>query len=260
MRSILGECTGKVRSTPTPNDCLRTVNVSRTPLPWRLMHDALEDLRAAPGALDDLEVNAHAIARLEGRDSAQLRPLDAVDHAGHRHKKRDRWSRRAWTDHGSEGSEAWTVPAAERAGARAALLQPPFADPRVVARQEHLRHLVPAPVERARVVRVLRRPLERLAERLLDRALLVPERARQLPDHRVGHHHRRQLAARQDVRADRDHVGGEVLVHALVEALVAPRQQRERGLCRQLGGERVVELASAPATARSSGAGAAPAP
>src|SRR5690242_372198 len=36
MRSIFGECTGKVRSTPTPNDCLRTVNVSRTPAPWRL--------------------------------------------------------------------------------------------------------------------------------------------------------------------------------------------------------------------------------
>ena len=28
---------GNVRSTPTPNDCLRTVNVSRAPLPWRLM-------------------------------------------------------------------------------------------------------------------------------------------------------------------------------------------------------------------------------
>src|SRR3954453_7615805 len=40
MRSILsifGECTGNVRSTPTPNDCLRTVKVSRTPAPWRLI-------------------------------------------------------------------------------------------------------------------------------------------------------------------------------------------------------------------------------
>ena len=35
--SIFGECTGNVRSTPTPNDCLRTVKVSRTPAPWRLM-------------------------------------------------------------------------------------------------------------------------------------------------------------------------------------------------------------------------------
>ena len=35
--SIFGECTGNVRSTPTPNDCLRTVNVSRAPEPWRLI-------------------------------------------------------------------------------------------------------------------------------------------------------------------------------------------------------------------------------
>src|ERR1044072_9726366 len=37
MRSILGECTGNVRSSPTPKDCFRTVNVSRTPAPWRLI-------------------------------------------------------------------------------------------------------------------------------------------------------------------------------------------------------------------------------
>src|SRR4051812_32999847 len=35
MRSILGECSGNVRSTPTPKDCFRTVKVSRTPEPWR---------------------------------------------------------------------------------------------------------------------------------------------------------------------------------------------------------------------------------
>src|SRR6266516_3443897 len=33
--SILGECSGNVRSTPTPKDCLRTVNVSRAPAPCR---------------------------------------------------------------------------------------------------------------------------------------------------------------------------------------------------------------------------------
>src|SRR5256714_10005814 len=36
MRSILGEWSGNVRSTPTPNDCLRTVKVSRAPSPSRL--------------------------------------------------------------------------------------------------------------------------------------------------------------------------------------------------------------------------------
>ena len=61
-------------------------------------------------------------------------------------------------------------PAAQRCVRRplAAALEPPLAHPRVVARQEHLGHRVPVPVERARVVRVLGRALERLAERLLD--------------------------------------------------------------------------------------------
>jgi hypothetical protein len=45
-----------------------------------LDHNALEDLRAPSRALDDLEVHAHAVTRLEGRDTAQLRTLDAVDH------------------------------------------------------------------------------------------------------------------------------------------------------------------------------------
>src|ERR1700743_3746055 len=35
MWSMLGECTGNVRSTPTPYLSLRTVKVSRTPPPWR---------------------------------------------------------------------------------------------------------------------------------------------------------------------------------------------------------------------------------
>src|SRR6266545_1630449 len=35
IRSIFGEWSGNVRSTPTPKDCLRTVKVSRAPAPWR---------------------------------------------------------------------------------------------------------------------------------------------------------------------------------------------------------------------------------
>ena len=62
MRSILGECIGNVRSTPTPNDSLRTVNVRRAPRALRLQHHALEHLRAAPSALHDLEVDAHPVA------------------------------------------------------------------------------------------------------------------------------------------------------------------------------------------------------
>ena len=35
--SIFGEWSGNVRSTPTPDESRRTVNVSRAPEPWRLM-------------------------------------------------------------------------------------------------------------------------------------------------------------------------------------------------------------------------------
>src|SRR5947209_18221498 len=35
MRAMIGEWTGKVRSTPTPKLTFRTVNDSRTPAPWR---------------------------------------------------------------------------------------------------------------------------------------------------------------------------------------------------------------------------------
>ena len=47
IRSIFGECSGNMRSTPTPKDCLRTVNVSRDAVALALDDDTLEDLRRA---------------------------------------------------------------------------------------------------------------------------------------------------------------------------------------------------------------------
>jgi hypothetical protein len=77
MRSIFGECSGNVRSTPTPKDCLRTVKA------LALDHDALEHLCAPAGALDDLEVDADAITGLEGGDAPELRTLETVDDGAH---------------------------------------------------------------------------------------------------------------------------------------------------------------------------------
>jgi hypothetical protein len=45
--------------------------------------DAFEDLRAAPRALDDLEVDLYAIAGLEAGDAAQLGALEGVDYSAH---------------------------------------------------------------------------------------------------------------------------------------------------------------------------------
>src|SRR3954454_21026736 len=48
--------------------------------------DALEDLGAAARALDDLEVDLEAVARLEAGDAAQLRALEGVDDGAHGQK------------------------------------------------------------------------------------------------------------------------------------------------------------------------------
>src|SRR4029450_11929159 len=94
----------------------------------------------------------------------------------------------------------------------------------VVTRLQYLGHS-PAAIRRgAGVVRVLGGAAERLAERLLDRALGVAERAGELADDRGGDDQRRQLAAGDDEPADRDRVRDQVLAHAVVDALVAPAQ------------------------------------
>ena len=86
--SIFGEWSGNVRSTPTPNDCLRTVNVSRDARALALDHDALEDLDPRPRALDHAEVDADGVARLELRQAlAQLALLEGLDDVAHREER-----------------------------------------------------------------------------------------------------------------------------------------------------------------------------
>src|SRR4051812_40523156 len=57
------------------------------PLALALDDDALEDLRTATRALDDLEVHLDAVAGLEARDAAQLGALEAVDDGAHGEKR-----------------------------------------------------------------------------------------------------------------------------------------------------------------------------
>ena len=110
-----------------------------------------------------------------------------------------------------------------------ALLAPPLLDPRVVARQEHVRHPPAAELGGPRVVRVLE-PAVELGAR--SSRLARTPRCRARPGSRRAiastQHHRRQLAAGEDVRADRDRVRGEVLDDPLVEALEPRREQRQR--------------------------------
>src|SRR3954452_18082364 len=205
MRSILGECTGNVRSTPTPKDCLRTVKVSRAPWPWRLS--------TTPS-------NTWVRRRVPSTTWKCTRTRSPDENLGTRRScSRSRFSitvlmaknsRAALAGSGAtlrDGSSGF-VPAA-------ALLEPPFAYALVVPRQQHVGDL-PAPVfGRPGVVRILGRPLERRAETLLHRRLLVPERAGELAQDCVHEHHRRQLSPRQHVAPNRDGIRGQVLDHSL---------------------------------------------
>ena len=88
---------------------------------------------------------------------------------------------------------------------------------------------------------------------------LVAERAGQEPRDGVDDHHRRQLAAGEDVRADGDRVRAQVLDDALVEALETRREQRQRAppprAPRRRPGRDASPAASAP---RRDGSGASP--
>src|SRR5215210_1007604 len=235
MRSIFGECTGNVRSTPTPKDCLRTVKVSRTPSPWRLMTTPSKTCvrRRVPSMTWKWTFTRSPAAKRGTRRSCARSRLSITVLMA----KKEPRARRGSAD------RDWMV--AKRLRPPATLLQPPAPDVLMMAREQDLGHRPTAPLRRARVVRVLRRALQCGAEGLLQRGVGVAERPRELAQHGVADHHRRELAAREDVAADRDLVRAEVVDDPLVEALVAAAQEGHPRLGRQLGGERVVEQPSA---------------
>ena len=84
-------------------------------------------------------------------------------------------------------------------------------------------------------------PPSSAAEKLSSPPLSSRMRAGQAPRDRVEQHHRGQLAAREDVRADRDGVRRDVLDDALVEALEAGREERQALLAGELLDQGLVE-------------------
>src|SRR6516164_10938130 len=96
-----------------------------------------------------------------------------------------------------------------------------------MAGKQHLRHRPAAKLLGPRVVRILEAAVELFRERLDQVALLLAERSRQLAADGVDDGHRRDLAAGEDVWADRDLVVGQMVVDTLVEPLVPPAEERE---------------------------------
>src|SRR5689334_10022671 len=235
-RSILGECRGNVRSTPIPNDCLRTVNVSRTPAPWRLMtmpSNTWMRWRWPSITLKCTRTVSPALNR--GTSRAWRRSMSEMTLIGERNGRPRNASHRA--------RASQVGPAPGRAAALGRRLSPPR-HLGVVARAQHVRYPPPAEPLGPGVVRVFGKAAERLRVGVVLVALALAERALELPGDGVDHGHRRHLAAREDVAADRDLVVCEVVVDALVEALVAAGEQGQPLQPGQLGDDGIGELAA----------------
>jgi hypothetical protein len=92
-------------------------------------------------------------------------------------------------------------------------------------------------------VRVLQAAAQFCRKALDSAGLGRAERARQPAGNRVDQNHRRQLAAGEHVRPDRDRIRGEVREHTLVEALEPSREQRQSLLLGKLLHDRLRQLA-----------------
>src|SRR5450759_5190886 len=232
--SMIGECSGKMRSTPCPNDTLRTVKVARAPprcipitIPSNTWIRSLSPSRTftctrtvSPDFIWDRSFNCPpsiaSIARI-----VVLLP----SHSGDRPVAPSILHQLA--QNGAlfviqlGGGQQFRPP---RQSSRHRLPLSPAPDLRVMPREQHVRHLEAAELGWPRVVRVVEQPTR---ERIPLNRLLVTHGARQQPDDRVEHHQRRQLAAGEDVVADRYFLGRHLVADPLGHALVPAAEDHD---------------------------------
>ena len=96
--------------------------------------------------------------------------------------------------------------------------------PAVISVQQHLRHGAPLPDLRARILRVLQQPVP---VALAGVALLIGQYPRYKAAHRIGHGHRRNLAAGEDKVAKGYLFVDALLNEALVHTLIVPADEHE---------------------------------
>src|ERR1017187_1402129 len=118
------------------------------------------------------------------------------------------------------------------------LLGPPPGDLRMVAREQHFRHLHAAKVCGPRVLRIFEQPL---AERIYLGAFRVAQHTRQQPSHRVNHHHHRNVAICHHVITDRELVLRQPLAHPLVKTFVVAGDQQQMLQPCQFAGNGLIE-------------------
>src|SRR3954471_11681185 len=183
---MIGEWSGKMRTTPWPNDTLRTVKVARAPprcMPITMPSNTwMRSLSPSRTLTCTLTVSPGLIA---GRLASCPRST---------------FSTAFMTLSFYASCLLVQQIRAQPARSRERLFPPPLLDLRVVPRQQHRRHRDAAKVRRAGVLREVKQPVTR--ERVGRERRPVSHHPRHQPRHRVHDHQRRQLSARDDVVAD----------------------------------------------------------
>ena len=272
-----GECTGKVRSTPTPKLTLRTVKVSRTPGALAADDRALEDLDPLPGALDHPDVHLDGVAGAEVGDVvAQAVAIDRCRWGawGASFRRRTAGSVPDGTSVAVLGQDRTSCVGLE--GDRS--LEPPGASSRsgrrsAVRRQRHWARRQASTIGRGRPSAAPRAPPSPgtrpagcsggtragpIGEALLVGRVLVAQHAGEQPGDRLDHHQGGQLPAGQHEVAHRELAVDQMVGHPLVDPLVTAAQQREppgRGRPAP-SGRRLVEAPAARARAAAAGGAA----
>src|SRR5215210_2383262 len=245
-----GECTGNVRSTPTPNEILRTVKVSRSPpfcrritTPWNTWTRSRVPsttrtctLTVSPGR------NSGMSERRKGCSTRSVLFMATVRDCTSGGFRPDR--------DGSGAGSSWTLSAPERSaleqvGAIAARLveggvAPPSLDLGVVPRPQDLGHRHAAELRRTRVMRVVE---QTVLERVALVGLLATDHAGNQPRHRLDEHERRKLATGQHVVSDGDLLRGKAFHHSFIHTLIPATDEGEVRLAGQLVHEFALEAA-----------------
>src|SRR5690242_17628032 len=204
---MTGVCTGKVRSTPTPKLTLRTVKVSRIPPPWRRMtapwktwiRERLPSttrtctFRVSPGRKSGTSLRSDSASKVSRVFMAKSLPYISWQNVGSilvasareggpalGGQPHDDATARRRKSHRPQLCGSEQVGAAPF-GAFPRLRSAPAGDLTMMPRQQHRRHVEPAPGRRLGVGRRLEQAFGPGAERVVGRRLGVAEHTRQQP-------------------------------------------------------------------------------
>src|SRR5690349_21737625 len=240
---MTGECNGKMRSTPCPNDTFRTVNDARTPprcMPMTMPSNTwMRSLSPSRTLTCTFTVSPACIC---GRSVICVFSTTSIAPMGDSLLRFHQLSQDFLLFHIQLRVGQQIRPPQQRQLERLTLA--PFPNLAVMARNQHVGNFPLSKLRRPRVVRVVEKtPRKRITR---DR-VLVPNHSGNQPGDRIDDDKGRQFAPAQHVVADRQLLSGEILAHAIVDAFVSAAEHHDSIETGQAG---CLNLSEAPSLGR----------